>query len=193
MTRGLLYGTPYKEGNDYRGIWGIYGSYDYISPEVFRVSSTALSLGSTGQLWLSRTVALQGSALVGVGFGASGTIAAVGERDYHYGTIPQGLLALRLIVNDMAMLDLTAREYYVTGVGIDKRHGHENILRGEASFTVRIFGQHALGIQYVASDRDAYYAELPSRHQTMGTISLVYNFLGDSRFGAVEWRNLDGR
>jgi len=91
------------------------------------------------------------------------------------------------------MLDLTSREYYVTGVGIDKRHGHENILRGQTSLTVRIYGPHALGIQYVASDRDAYYGDLPSRHQTMGTISLVYNFLGDTRFGAVEWRNLDGR
>lgn len=192
MTRGLLYGVPYKEGSEYRGIWGLYGSYDYISPEVFRISSTALSLGTTGQLWLSRTVALQGTILGGGGFGASGTIAPVGERDYHYGTIPQGLLALRLIFSDVAMLDLTAREYYVTGVGIDQRHGHENILRGQTSFTVRIYGQHALGIQYVASDRDAYYADLPGRHQTMGTVSLVYNFLGDTKFGAVEWRNLDG-
>jgi hypothetical protein len=193
MTRGLLLGAQYQEGSECRGVWGLYGSYDYISPEVFRISSTALSLGTTGQLWLSRTVALQGSALGGVGFGASGTIAPVGERDYHYGTIPQALLALRLIFSDVAMFDLTAREYYVTGVGIDDRHGHENILRGQASFTVRIYGQHALGIQYVGSDRDAYYSGIPNRHQTMGTISIVYNFLGDTRFGAVEWRNLEGR
>jgi hypothetical protein len=91
------------------------------------------------------------------------------------------------------MLDLTAREYYITGVGIDDRHGHENIARGQASFTVRIYGQHALGIQYVASDRDAYYTGIPDKHQTIGTISLVYNYLGDTRFGAVEWRDLDGR
>jgi hypothetical protein len=191
MTRGLLVGTAYQEGSEYRGIWGLYGSYDYISPEVFRISSTALSLGTTGQLWLSRTVALQGSVLGGVGFGASGTIAPVGDRDYHYGTIPQALLGLRLIFDDVAMLDLTARGYYVTGMGIDDRHGHEDILRAQTSFTVRIYGPHALGIQYVASDRDAYYTGIPNRHQTMGTISLVYNFLGDPRFGAVEWRNLD--
>lgn len=193
MVRGLLYGAQCREGSGYRGIWGLYGSYDYISPEVFRISSSALSLGSTGQLWLSRTVALQGTALAGVGFGASGTIAPVGERDYHYGTIPQALFAMRFIFDDVAMLDLTAREYYVTGTGIDGRHGYENILRGQVSFTVRIYGQHALGIQYVASERDAYYRAFPDRHQTMGTISIVYNFLGDTRFGAVEWRNLDGR
>jgi hypothetical protein len=192
MTRGLLVGAPYQEGSEYRGIWGLYGSYDYISPEVFRISSTALSLGTTGQLWLSQVVALQGTASGGVGFGASGTIAPVGDRDYHYGTIPQALLALRLIFDDVAMLDLTVRGYYVTGVGIDDRHGHEDILRAQTSFTVRIYGPHALGIQYVASDRDAYYGGIPDRHQTMGTISLVYNFLGDPHFGAVEWRNLEG-
>jgi hypothetical protein len=192
-TRGLLLGEPYDEGRNYRGVWGLYGSYDYFSQEVFRISSSALSLGSTGQLWMSRTVALQGTVLGGVGFGASGTIAPVGQRDYHYGTIPQALLALRLIFDDVAMFDLTAREYYVTGVGIDKRHGHENIARGQTSFTVRVYGQHALGIQYIASDRDAYYASFPDRHQKIGTISLVYNFLGDTQFGAVEWRNPDGR
>jgi hypothetical protein len=64
-TRGLLYGTKYSAGDAYRGIWGLYGSYDYISPTIFRVSSTALSLGSTAQWWLSHSVALQGSALGG--------------------------------------------------------------------------------------------------------------------------------
>jgi hypothetical protein len=41
----LLYGTDYKAGDNYRGVWGIYGSYDYLSPELFSVSSTALSVG----------------------------------------------------------------------------------------------------------------------------------------------------
>ena len=27
------------------------------------------------------------------------------------------------------------------------------------------------------------------RHQSDGTVSLVYTFLGDSHFGAVEWRD----
>jgi len=41
MVRGLLYGTDYEVGESYRGIWGLYGSYDYIAPPIFRVSSTA--------------------------------------------------------------------------------------------------------------------------------------------------------
>lgn len=58
MSRGLLYGTDYKLGDAYRGIWGLYGSYDYISPQTFRVSSTALSLGTTAQWWMMKHVAL---------------------------------------------------------------------------------------------------------------------------------------
>ena len=194
MTRGLLYGTKYSVGDAYRGVWGLYGNYDYISPTIFRVSSTALSVGTTAQWWLSHSVALQGSALGGIGFGAAGTTTPVGSpaegiRDYHFGTIPQGLLAFRLIFGNVAMLDLTGREYYVSGVGSDNSHGTENILRGNASFTVRVYGRHGIGIQYVESHRDAYYSNLPDRHQTVGTVSIAYNFLGDTKFGAVEWRD----
>jgi hypothetical protein len=193
MTRGLLLGTKYALGDAYRGIWGLYGSYDYISPQVFRVSTTALSLGTTAQWWLSRAVALQGTALGGIGFGAAGTIAGAGERDYHYGTTPQGLLALRLILGDVAMLDFTGRGYYVSGTGSPETQGWERIARGNASVTVRVHGRHAIGLQYVTSQRDAHYPGLLDRHQTVGTVSLAYNYLGDTHFGAVEWRDADRR
>ena len=41
MVRGLLVGGKTKDTENQRGIWGLYGSYDYISPYLFRVSSTA--------------------------------------------------------------------------------------------------------------------------------------------------------
>jgi len=188
MTRGLLFGKKYEAGEDYRGVWGLYGSFDYISPQVFRVSSTALSLGTTGQWWLTRAVALQSSALAGFGYGAGGTVHPSEERDYHYGGTGQGLLAGRLIFGDKAMIDLTAREYYISGFGSTQSDGSERIFRGNASFTVGIYKRHALGIQYVMSRRDASSPGNPGTTQTVGTWSLAYNFLGDSRFGAVEWR-----
>jgi len=59
---------------------------------------------------------MQGSALLGVGFGAAGTIPRADNlRDYHYGVTPQGLLALRFIFGHRIMLDFTARDYYVSG------------------------------------------------------------------------------
>ena len=73
----------------------------------------------------------------GVGYGAAGTIHGSGERDYHYGATPQALLELRLILGDRAMLNLTAHEYYVSGLGSTESRGSENVARGTASFTVR--------------------------------------------------------
>jgi Domain of unknown function (DUF3943)/Carboxypeptidase regulatory-like domain len=188
MIRGLLFGDKYEAGDSYRGIWGLYGGYDYISPQIFRVSSTAASLGTTFQWWLARAVALQGSVLGGVGYGAGGNIAGVGERDYHYGIAPQGLAALRLILGDRTMLDATARGYYISGLGSTETGGSETIGRLNTGLTVRIYGRHALGIQYLASVRDAHYPDQPKSHQTVGTFSLVYTFLSDTGFGAVEWR-----
>ncbi|MGD0020782.1 MAG: DUF3943 domain-containing protein [Smithellaceae bacterium] len=191
MIRGLLLGDKYEAGNSYRGIWGLYGGYDYISPHIFRVSSTSVSLGTTFQWWLSRAVALQGSVLGGIGYAAAGNVTQVGDRDYHYGVAPQGLLALRLILGDRAMFDLTGRAYYLSGVGGDDPGGTENIDRLNMGFTVRVYGRHGLGIQYIASIRDAHYPDRADSRQTTGTFSLVYTLLGGDGFGAVEWRGAD--
>ena len=188
MTRGLLLGKKYQVGDDYRGVWGLYGSFDYISPQVFRVSSTVLALGTTGQWWLTRAIALQGSAFGGIGYGAGGIVHPIEERDYHYGGTGHGLLAARLIFGDKAMLDITGREYYISGLGSTQTDGWERIFRGNASFTVSVYKRHGLGIQYVMSRRDASSPNIPGTHQRIGTWSIAYNFLGDSRFGAVEWR-----
>jgi hypothetical protein len=193
MIRGLLLGKDYEAGNSYRGIWGLYGGYDYISPHIFPVSSTSVSLGTTFQWWLSRSVALQGSVLGGIGYAAAGNVNQDGERNYHYGVAPQGLLALRLIFGDRAMFDLTGRAYYLTGLGGGDPGGREAIGRLNMGFTVRIYGRHALGLQYITSLRDAQYPDRADSRQTVGTFSLVYTLLGNTRFGAVEWRGADSR
>jgi len=191
--RGLLVGRSYGLGESYRGVWGLFGSYDYLSPRIFRISTTALSLGTVAQWWLTRRIALQGSAMAGVGFGASGTVDDRDERDYRYGVVPQTQLGLRLIFGDRAMLEGTARQYYVAGIGSgagiqSERFGQEIIGRGSVGLTVRIWGPHALGLQYLVSKRDTRAPDLRDRHQSVETVSLTYNFLGYTRFGAVEWR-----
>jgi hypothetical protein len=190
ISRGLLFGADYKGGDSYRGVWGIYGSYDYLSPQIFSVSSTALSLGTTGQWWASKMVALQGSVLVGAGYVAVSTLHGAGEDDYHYGVAPQAQVALRMIFDNKAAFDLSAREYYVGG-HITNRGGHDNIARADASFMVRVYRQHAIGIKYVWSQRDATYPDLGDRAQTRGTVGIYYTLLGGEQFGAVDWRQRD--
>jgi hypothetical protein len=190
--QGLLAGKAYALGEGYRGLWGLFGGFDYLSPQVFRLSSTNFSLGTVAQLWASRTVALQGTAMAGVGFGAAGTVGDRDERDYHYGVIPHAILGLRLIVGDAAMLEASGRQYYVigagAGAGAESEVDLDLVNRGTVALTVRIAGPHALGVQYVMSAREARFEGLRDRRQLVETVSLFYSFLGRERFGAVEWR-----
>ena len=193
--RGMLAGKRYSLGDDFRGIWGVFGNFDYFSPQVFRVSATAATMGTVFQWWLSRHVALQGTALGGLGLGAAGTVGDRAERQYHYGLTPLTFLGGRLIFGDRAMLEATGRQYYVAGTssstetGVDTRHFSQDvILRGSLGFAVRLFGPHALGIQYLVSSRNFGVPDLRDRHQSVQAVMLSYNFIGHTRFGAVEWR-----
>jgi hypothetical protein len=194
MIRGLLKGAKTAETSNSRGIWGLYGSYDYISPFLFRVSSTAVSLGTTRQYWIVPGLALQGSMLGGVGYGAAGSTTVIPStptnaeiRDYHFGVTPQALLTLRFIAADRVMLDMAGREYYVSGLGSDDVHGSETIFRGNLGVNVRLVGGHALGVRFVQSTRDARYGKSPSKRLSEGTVTVAYSFLGADQFSAVKW------
>lgn len=190
LTRGLLLGKSYEVGPDYRGVWGLYGSYDYISPQTFRVSATGLSLGSTGHLWLTHDLSLQGTGTLGVGYTAVGTAhgTASTDRNYNYGVTPQALLALRLTHSDKAALDITGREYFVSRVASGTNGGHDNIVRLDAALTWRVYKQHAVSIRYLGNRRDASFAGAPNGRQVRNTVGVFYTLLGQDRFGAVDWR-----
>ncbi|CAK0744233.1 hypothetical protein CCP4SC76_1460002 [Gammaproteobacteria bacterium] len=140
-------------------------------------------------------MALQGSALVGLGYGAAGTIHGSGERDYHYGATPQALLAMRLTFGERAVLDMTARSYYVSDVASTEDNGSERIFRGDAAFTVRVRGPHAITIKYNESKRNARYPDVAEKQQAEKSLSLLYTYYfgGDKsdKSGAVEWRTAD--
>ena len=189
MTRGLLVGTDYGIGDSYRGVWGLYGSYDYMEPRTFRVSSTAVSVGTTGQWWLSQAVALQGSALVGTGYATVGSVNARVDNDLHYGVAPQALLALRLVFGDRVSLDTVTRGYFVSGVGGVNTAGRDNIYRADMALTMRVKGQHAISIRYQFSRRDVASPVFGDRSQSGGTVGVFYTCLGSDDFGVVDWRN----
>jgi hypothetical protein len=189
-TRGLLFGKDYEAGPNYRGVWGLYGSYDYLAPQLFRVSSTALSLGTTAQWDASDPVKVQGTALLGVGYTAVGTINdAANLNNNHYGVSPQALLALRFIYKDRAALELTGREYFVSRLGAGDASGHDNILRGDATLTIQVHKQHAIAFKYLVTRRDTTFFPLGDSTQTRGTVGIFYTFLGHDKFGAVNWRD----
>jgi hypothetical protein len=188
-TRGLLLGIDYGIGDRYRSLWGLYGSYSYMAPQIFRLASTALSLGTTGEWRLSDSLALQGTALLGVGYATVSTINGISdERANQYGVAPQLLVALRLIVGDRAALDVTAREYFVSNVS-GSRGGHDNVVRADASITWRIHREHAVSVRYQLSRRDSDFRDLGNRIQSRGTIGIFYTLLGRDRFGTGDWKS----
>jgi hypothetical protein len=147
------------------------------------------SLGTTAQWWLSRSVALQGTALAGIGCGVAGTIHGSGERDYHYGATPQALLAFRLMFDQSAVFGMTARSYYVSDVASTEDNSSERIFRGDAAFTVRVHGPHAITVRYNESRRNARYPDLAGTQLNVKTLSLLYTYyFGGDKAGVVEWR-----
>jgi hypothetical protein len=198
FTRGLLIGKDYDLGPSYRGVWGVYGLYDYVAPTIFRVSSTAGAIGTTAQYFLSHSLVLQGTALAGVGYAAGGVIhgsgvtapgpMGEGQRNYHYGAAPQATLASRLIWGDRAALDATARLYYISRFGATESTGSETINRVDVALTIRVYKLHAITIRYAESSRDGQYAQRADSHQRVATFSIGYTLLGNSRFGTVDWR-----
>ncbi|MEO7742810.1 MAG: DUF3943 domain-containing protein [Usitatibacter sp.] len=187
FTRGMLLGRTYA-GQKYRGILGLYGNYDYIAPQTYRVSATGLSLGTTVQWRLAEKVDLMATILGGVGYTAAGTVRSVGENDFHYGLAPQAMVALRLVYANQYALDVSAREYYVSRVAAADRGGHENIARADVAFTWRVHKQHGVSIKYLANRRDARYPDLGDRlTQRRETIGVFYTLLGHDRFGAGTW------
>jgi hypothetical protein len=190
MSRGLLLGRDYRIGDSYRGVWGLYGTYDYVSPQTFRISDTAVSLGTTWQWRAGRDFTVMGTALAGVGYAAVGAVNGTSDVDYHYGVAPHALLDLRLIHGDRWSLDFTGREYFVSGIGANAGGpgGHDNIARADLSLTYRIRDHHAITFKYLYNRRDATSTVLGNRSQSRGTIGIFYTLLGQDRFGTVDWR-----
>jgi hypothetical protein len=187
-TNGLLLGFPYQAGQNFRAIAGLYGGYEYLAPQLYHVSTTSLSLGTTAQWWLARELALQASLLGGIGYAAaSSTLRDVDSTEYHYGTAPRAAASLRLVAGDRASLDLSGR-YVSLGRIANRAAGRDTMSRVEAAFTWRVSGRHALGLQYAWSHRSATYNAGGERKQTLGQFGIFYTLLGQQDFGTVDWR-----
>jgi hypothetical protein len=184
-TRGLLFGAPWESGRNVQGIAGIYGSYDYLSPQLFRVASTALSLGGNVQWWLTDSIALQGHGAAGIGYTSTGTIRGTSSRQYNYGFAPQAMLSLRLLLGDRLMLDATGREYFDGKLSNPETEGTDRVLRADASLTYRIGGNHAVALKYVTSRRRFSFPDVVETSQRRDTVGLYYVYQPEQGFRPV--------
>lgn len=189
LTRGLVWGAAYEPRTRASGVWGLYGSYDYVAPQTFRISTTALSIGTTVQWQPTEQLSVQGTGMAGIGYAAVGTRGGTGgDRDYNYGVAPQALLNLRVVYEDRFAWGITAREYFVSRVASGTSGGHDNIVRADASLTWRFAKEQALSLRWVGNRRDAVFGGPGTRRQTQVTAGLFYTLLGKDRFGTADWR-----
>ncbi|MBK4734392.1 DUF3943 domain-containing protein [Noviherbaspirillum pedocola] len=186
-TRGLLLGKDFDAGERLRGIWGLYGSYDFLSPQLFQVASTGLSLGSNAQWWLSDSIALLAHASAGIGYTSTGTVRSASNEEYHYGFAPQAALSLRLIVNNRFSVDVNAREFFDGKLTIPEAGGTDRVLRGSAALTWRIHRNHALALEYITSRRKYAFPDSEAQKQREDSIGVYYTWQPADGFGAVRW------
>jgi hypothetical protein len=186
-SRGLLFGAPYAAGRNLRGILGVYGSYDYLAPQLFRVASTGVTLGSNAQLWLTDGIALQGHASAGVGYTSTGTVRASTSGQYNYGFAPQAMVEVRLIGGEKLALDLAAREFFDGKLTSPETGGTDRVFRGDASLTYRLAAHHAVTVKYITSRRTFAFTNVPERQQRRDTVGLYYAYQPARGFGAVNW------
>jgi hypothetical protein len=186
-TRGLLIGAPYEAGASLRGIAGLYGSYDYLSPQQFRAASTGLSLGTNMQWWLTDGLALQGHASAGIGYTSTGTVRASSGQQYTYGYAPQAMLALRLICSDRLSFDLASRGFFDGRLARPETSRTDGVVRGDASVTYRLSGPHAVTLKYITSRRRFSFLNVAERQQRLDTVGLYYTYRLGRGTGAVSW------
>jgi hypothetical protein len=186
--RGLLLGTTYGTGAE-RGLWGLFGQYDYLVPaDVFRVSSSSLGIGTTGQFGLGGGWAIQGTAIASLGYGAGGQYyapeeEAEGFRDYHFGVQATGLLQAFAHWRDRVRIGLTARQYFISGKVTPDEGSWEYVSYGALNATYRIAGRHALSAQVTGARRRALYVDHPEINQQGGQVYLSYAYVTDTLLG----------
>ena len=186
MSTGLIAGRGYDAGANGRGVWGLYGVYDYLSPELFRISTTAFAVGTSTQWWTGGSFGVQTTALAGMGYSAAQTLA--NRDDYRYGLTPQASAALRLTAGNRVSFDVAGRGYLVSDIGGYETPTDDLILRGEAGLGVRLFWRHAVSLRYQLHRRDTSLLNdgVKARQQRQ-TVGLFYTLLGPQGFGATRW------
>jgi len=146
-----------------------------------------VSVGINAQLWLSRNLALQGHASAGVGYIATGTIRASSNNQYHYGFAPLSMLGLRVIYGDRVSLDLSESAFLDGRVRNADTGGDDRVLRGDASLTYRISGQHAVALKYLTSRRKFSFPNVAERQQRYDSVGLYYTWVPSRGMGAVNF------
>jgi hypothetical protein len=155
LIRGLLVGDTLEPGDRPLGLWGLFTSYDVVSVPLFKATGFGVGPGvSLVRRWGS--FELQGTAVVEfLPWAGGGSVEKLYQRDYHYGPGAKALLDVRALFGDRVILDLGAREYWVSGVYATG--SSEDVTWTRAAVTSRVVGPHAVTFSVDWARRHASY------------------------------------
>jgi hypothetical protein len=173
--RGLLVGDTLSLGDEPGGLWGLYTSYDFIAPQVFRVQGFGVGPGISLAKkwgWFEQHATLVGELMPWAG---GGTTQTLGVRDYHYGPGANVALELRSHITDHWTVRLEGREYWISGWYSSGQS--ENISYARASTTVRIYGMHGATAVFDWLYREARYPFQPDVFNRASLFSVYYTIL----------------
>jgi hypothetical protein len=175
LIRALIIGDTIGSGQGFGGLWGLFGSYDVIGVPLFKATGAGFGPGvSLMSRW--GWFELHGTALAEfMPWAGGGSMQALFARDYHYGPGANGLFQLRGHFGDRATLDLSIREYLISGAYATGES--EDISYGRASLTVRVHGPHAVGVSTDWARRHANYPTTPDISQRSTVWAANYTLL----------------
>ena len=196
FSRGLLLGTSFGgRRTSIRGVWGLFGQYDYSGASLVRVSSVGVGVGASLQARLSTNNFLQATGVFsGVPFATAGSLDLDEElyRDYHIGPGAQAALELRFINRDVGWLRIVARNWFVVGA-YTAPSGWESITYLTIGPMVRLLGPLGLGTDVVMALRRSEFEDHTFDRSVTGfTARITLAWLSDDAFGVVEPRPRPG-
>jgi len=160
QIRGLVVGDTISSADRSVGLWGLFASYDVIGESVFKVSGFGLGPGvSLVGTWGGFQLHGTGVAEV-LPWAGGGSMHKLYDRDYHYGPGADALVDLRALFGDRVIVDLTAKEYFISGWYATG--SSEDITWAHAAVTGRLYGPHALSVSVDWAIRHARYPATPS-------------------------------
>jgi hypothetical protein len=184
---GLLAGMSFGEDDDATGHWGLFGTYEYLTPMPFRVSTSALGLGTVVQLHVTDDVVLLGKGIVSLGFGAAGALGhVVQQRDYQYGLQAVAEVETGLVFGKRVRLDLGLRHFRTTGDLSPEPDGLEQLTLASAAVSWRVAANHVLRVDGRGSLRNADHLGSPHVRQQVVALMVSYAIQLDSSLGVAE-------
>ena len=187
FMRGLLFGAQFSSGTT-RGLFGVFGQYDFASASLVRVSSVGFGVGTSLQTRLPGEFTLQLATLFSAVPYASAGALGLEEgvmRDYHIGPGGQFTVEARLIWADRAWLRVVGRTWFIAGAYIAPP-GWESVSYLTAGPQVRVWGPISLGADVIVAIRRAKFDDdVFDRSVNAATGRITLNWVPSETLGVV--------